>query len=637
MKKKQLKSCTAVFAAAALILAGCTADELANGGVNNVSPIPGDVAKSGTVKFGNNTTMTIGEKGEGPSKAMTRSVAAPPENPSQLITMTDIPTYDVNDPETKVYKDGDELVFSYRPDTRKMNHVVPAGAKCVLDNKDFCLSAGYHVFVEGELKVRNYDGFKDVYVVLEGGVLDLSELDEPFEYPVIIDEGATVIWPESGFLQRSLNAEFSIMTEGDVNMGDGTLENVTNMFVGGDLRCSNITYSDRIDYSNTPCLYVGGDLWAENITLGKGTNLYVQGSLHVSGTLTLNDDTNLTVGCKLEAGSIVGSGMDIFITAPYIKSDTTFLESTSMPDPAIFLENGSVADLGDLTIEGHKVFFYLPDAEAEALIQCTDCHLYRMEDNDLSHTISEQFYFNYKTLTIEDAEGTPITAAPTKENVATINSWNGQSCSPGFTVKDEEGEEQPDTDGDITLDISSSILEDYTIQADDFAIRINGVYDETVEVIGEDGYATANLGFIQVTADQLKITLSGLNDANIQPDTDYTYEAWIWVKNSKLADDGTGAYVELFDADMKREWVGGQPGNDDDPYGEDVTKDYVTVTSPAGYTVRYNVYRGISGNPYTSQTNNGLTTPLGDTPYIKVSIHVQKDEDAPENNVVPIY
>ena len=186
MKRKLLKPCTAVFAAAALILAGCTADELANGGVNNVSPIPGDVAKSGTVKFGNNTTMTIGEKGEGPAKAKTRTVAAPPENPSQLITMTDIPTYDVNDPETKVYKDGDELAFSYRPDTRKMNHVVPAGAKCVLDNKDFCLSAGYHVFVEGELKVRNYDGFKDVYVVLEGGVLDLSELDEPFEYPLLL-------------------------------------------------------------------------------------------------------------------------------------------------------------------------------------------------------------------------------------------------------------------------------------------------------------------------------------------------------------------------------------------------------------------------------------------------------------------
>ena len=186
MKRKLLKPCTAVFAAAALILAGCTADELANGGVNNVSPIPGDVAKSGTVKFGNNTTMTIGENGKGPSKAMTRSVAAPPENPSQLITMTDIPTYDVNDPETKVYNDGDELAFSYRPDTRKMNHVVPAGAKCVLDNEDFSLSAGYHVFVEGELKVRNYDGFKDVYVVLEGGVLDLSELDEPFEYPLLL-------------------------------------------------------------------------------------------------------------------------------------------------------------------------------------------------------------------------------------------------------------------------------------------------------------------------------------------------------------------------------------------------------------------------------------------------------------------
>lgn len=145
------------------------------------------------------------------------------------------------------------------------------------------------------------------------------------------------------------------------------------------------------------------------------------------------------------------------------------------------------------------------------------------------------------------------------------------------------------------------------------------------------------LGNIQIEADQLRISLSGLNDTNILPGNDYTYEVWIWVNNAKPVNDGTGAYIELFDAAMKNLWVGGQPGADNDPYGEDITANYVTIASPAGYAVRYNVYRGISGSPYTSGTNEGLATPLGDTPYIKVSIHVQKDAKAQANSATAIY
>ena len=134
-----------------------------------------------------------------------------------------------------------------------------------------------------------------------------------------------------------------------------------------------------------------------------------------------------------------------------------------------------------------------------------------------------------------------------------------------------------------------------------------GVYDKSIEVVGGEGHASASLGNIQIEADQLRISLSGLNDTNILPGNDYTYEVWIWVNNVKPANDGTGAYIELFDAAMKNLWVGGQPGADNDPYGEDITANYVTVASPAGYAVRYNVYRGISGSPYTSEPTRGLS------------------------------
>lgn len=61
-----------------------------------------------------------------------------------------------------------------------------------------------------------------------------------------------------------------------------------------------------------------------------------------------------------------------------------------------------------------------------------------------------------------------------------------------------------------------------------------------------------------------------------------------------------------FSDSQKAAWVSGD-GN-----GTDIT-DICKVTAPSGYVVRQNVYKGLSGH--------------ADTPYIKVSIHVTKEED----------
>ena len=150
-------------------------------------------------------------------------------------------------------------------------------------------------------------------------------------------------------------------------------------------------------------------------------------------------------------------------------------------------------------------------------------------------------------------------------------------------------------------------------------------------------------GNIKITDDGLKITVSGLSYDEILDGNDYTYEVWLWIDNRQLdTENGTGGYVPLFGTDKYLEWIGLDPETTELPVdyespdyesGVDMTKglsDKDLVKSPAGYVVRYNVYRGLSGHI-------DKDTGLGDTPYIKVSIHVQKDVTAPEDTNVGVW
>ena len=57
------------FSAAAIMMAGCSADELATEGGGSVAPPSGQTAASGTVNFTNNTSMTIGNGLDGLTRA----------------------------------------------------------------------------------------------------------------------------------------------------------------------------------------------------------------------------------------------------------------------------------------------------------------------------------------------------------------------------------------------------------------------------------------------------------------------------------------------------------------------------------------------------------------------------------------
>ena len=245
-------------------------------------------------------------------------------------------------------------------------------------------------------------------------------------------------------------------------------------------------------------------------------------------------------------------------------------------------------------------------------------------------------------------------------------------CEPSITTAPDEGGEggstdKPDTgenpggdegegetpvvpgssaDIEFDIDLSDVLKEAFVMETDDFYIRINGDFIETASWI--DGVSStsnkASLGLDGQT--NLTVGILGLdNITDMQEGYDYTFEAYFWVKNETPLNDGTGSYDQLFDEEMKKLWVNAAYNDKEagcnincQADGEDglsLTK--VNDYPECGYEIRYNVYRGISGSPYTSETNEGLVTPLGDTPYIKVSIHVQKDAKAQANSATAIY
>lgn len=203
---------------------------------------------------------------------------------------------------------------------------------------------------------------------------------------------------------------------------------------------------------------------------------------------------------------------------------------------------------------------------------------------------------------------------------------------------------------DLTIDLKHALSQqDYFLKADDFAIRKNGDYIATTD-LGPLGKAE-----IKVTASKdeyLKVRVENLDQLVYSADEvrDYTFEVYMWIENKTLLDDGTGSYGELFTDAIKKQWIGLEA--DDEVYegmetGVDMTEwidnsqgndgvglldgDNNTVTK--GYAIRYNVYRGLSGHGTDGKGN----FELGDTPYIKVSIHVNRLDDDAKVEITPIY
>lgn len=191
----------------------------------------------------------------------------------------------------------------------------------------------------------------------------------------------------------------------------------------------------------------------------------------------------------------------------------------------------------------------------------------------------------------------------------------------------------------------------FAINSDDFAIRVNGEYHDIVKITNAQGEEvhgnTDNVFKVSnpEATDALKIRITGLEKLETEAvGNDYTFETYLWVNNTLIPEEG-GEATELFSYTDKLQWIGldtDYTGTIDEP-GIDLSS-VIKVPDDAelhdaglenearpeyGYDVRYNVYRGIQGN----DADNGL----GDTPYIKVSIHVYRVGDEVKTTIEPIY
>lgn len=620
MKKVILCCCAA-------LLAACSADELATGG-GAVSPPSGEILTSGTVKFTNNTSLTIGS-----GHALTRSAVM---TRGAAFDMTDNEACKLDIPVEPTLEEIEAAagtpITDYSMSLNALSKSVSIGENGIatIGESGLSTSSAIYVLEGGKVVVNGVCSGGGSIIVLAGGTLEynVAELSDFKVY----NYGGTVTL--QGDLAIAESAEF--YTTGDLDMTDNKLTVNGKCYVGGDLTCKAIM--SAVDGAQTHVIgnvdvnaeYISNVSVVEgsgeaNIT--DGADVCVEGAMTVY-SLTASRGAHVHMDCKLVAKDDVNSSINITngatLCATYVETELLHVSGGAEGDVTyVYLSDGGVMKVDKLNL-GNKLLL-AAYGYSKALVSANTVTI--EGGVKWENIVDPTLYVNYDELW---ADANPVDMS--KINVATMGE-EGAACSPGFTV---EGGEEPDPeptpgDGDFVIEIPTWVVDDYTLRADDFAIRVNGEYVENIKVEGN----TASLGDIQIVDDRLTITVSGLSEENILPGNDYTYEVWMWVNNTTLLNDGTGGYGPLFDAAKYAEWV--NPTNPEDPYSDDDYGCDITsmispdqVWSPAGYVVRYNVYRGLNGHV-------DKETGYGDTPYIKVSIHVQRDATAVEDTNVGIY
>lgn len=622
-----------------VLLASCSADELNSGGGSTIVPPSGETVSSGTVNFTNNTSMTIGNGSitDGTTRTawMTRAASFDFDgNEACKLEMPAEPTI----PEDRFNLSGPITECSYN------NVVVADGKTLTFENivhPENTLSFTGTVYVESGGKVvinQACTGGGSIFV-LSGGTLEYNI--ETLSDVKIYNYGGTVTL--NGDLTIDSDAEFATTT--DLDMQDNSLTvSGGKLYVGKNLKCGSITS----ETGGTLIHVLGAVSTSDNVTINGDIDMCVEGAMTVrkynAPSVQISNTANVHIDCKLEVidekvnsnEALVNVTDGATLCVSYLVSRRLNVSGGEQGRKTnIYLPNQGVIDVYSLAV-GTSTMTQLYGSEGNALVKTDEIsfdggsHLW----GDVFDT--EKLYFNYSNIWCEDSQKPTDTAM---HNVVTINSDNAGECSPGFTIDEPEDPDTPTGESEIVVPIPTDILKEYTLKADDFAIRINGEYQEDIVPVDDE----VTFGNIKITDDGLNITVSGLSYDEILDGNDYTYEVWLWIDNRQLdTENGTGGYIPLFDTNKYLEWIGLDPDTTKLPVdyespdyesGVDMTKglsDKDLVKSPAGYVVRYNVYRGLSGHI-------DKDTGLGDTPYIKVSIHVQKDVTAPENTNVGVW
>ena len=615
MKKVILCCCAA-------LLAACSTDELPTGG-GTVSPPSGEILTSGTVKFTNNTSLTIGSAPAQTRTAFLKRGAAFDFEGNDACKL-DIPV----EPTQEVIDAAGTPLTNYSMPLNNLTKstAIGEGGVATIGERGLSTSSTIYVLNGGKVVVNGAcSGGGSIYV-LAGGALEYNVVElSDFK---VYNYGGTVVL--QGDLAIAESAEF--YTTEAIDMTGSTLTVNGKLYVGGNLTCESITSN-----VSGALMHVIGNVYVNSETNEAGNTVEGTGAVAlenqvdvcVEGAMTVyslsaSKGANVHADCKLVATDGVNSSINItngaILCASYVKTELLHVSGGVSGDKGcVYIPDYGLVDVDKLNL-GNSMLIAAYE-NGKALVNAGTVTL----ENKVTweNIIDPTLYVNYKEIWADaDPENTTL------HNIATVNDDSEASCSPGFTVgggenPDPEPEPTPG-DGNIVIEIPTWVVDDYILRADDFAIRVNGEYFEDITVEGN----IASLGDIQIVDDRLTITVSGLSEESILPGNDYTYEVWMWVNNSTLLDDGTGNYGPLFDAAKYAEWVDPTyPVKDpysDDPFGCDVTSllSDEQVYSPAGYVVRYNVYRGLSGS---------VVDGYGDTPYIKVSIHVQRDAAAAED------
>lgn len=649
-----------VLPVAAVLLAACAADELA--GQQGVNPPPaGGAVTCGTVSFTNNTAMTIGSRSDfaaqlpASAPVVLRAASLQAEdNEACTLSMPAMPE-PAADAVAADLGNIDALVAGGKA------VVIPAGMQCGLgpiDQKGEPAVLKGDVFVSGTLTVTDFTGGGGRIVVLSGGKLIITGDHKATgnRQPLLSD--LSVLCYDGGTLTLYADADLgpngSLMVEGDLNIYDKgiTLGAGSKFYAGGSLTCTGLETT-----GDGALLHVGGDLKTnaadnEVLKLQHPADVCVEGTMTV-WNLDVTAAAHIHVDCRLIARQGVNLDGGGEICASYIETpDFNICQNKHDAPSKVWMTDGGVINVsGNLDIGSPSAFFGIYDkTEASKALIDTENISASSGVKDLTGVVDPAYYINY-------VNATNIAAFPSPERVnapgVSINT-GGSTCNPGFTVPDPdepdtpdpgtdpedpddpddpEPEPEPTTGGEIEIPIKIDdiINEDYILKADDFAIRVNGEYMDDIKIEGDN---SAKLDGVKIVNDALTIIINGLVDnPAIIEGNDYTYECWIWVENKSMLNDGTGGYGPLFDYDMYEDWANPEGDPDtEDPYGYDMTKrisESGKVKSPAGFVVRYNVYRGLAGR----MDADGH----GDTPYIKVSVSVQKDPDARKNTNVGIW
>ena len=658
---------------AAVLLAACAADELA--GQQGVNPPPaGGAVTGGTVSFTNNTAMTIGARSDfaaqlpASAPVVLRAASLQAEdNEACTLSMPAMPE-PAADAVTADWGNIDALVAGGKA------VVIPAGMQCGLgpiDQKGEPAVLKGDVFVSGTLTVTDFTGGGGRIVVLPGGKLIITGDHKATgnRQPLLSD--VSVLCYDGGTLTLYVDADLgpngTLMAEGDLNIyGKGiNLGAGSKLYVSGDLSCTGLETT-----GDGALLHVGGDM-KTNATDNEVLKLQHPADVCVEGTMTVwNLDVtaaaHIHVDCRLIARQGVNLDGGGEICASYIETpDFNICQNKHDAPSKVWMTDGGVINVSDnLDIGSPSAFFGIYDKTdaSKALIETKNISA-SSGVKDLTGIVDPAYYINY-----DNATNIDTFPAPERVNAPGVSiNTGGSTCNPGFTVPDPdepdtpdpgtdpEDPDDPDTpdpdepgdddepcvptnptgEGEINVPIDLDFDHEYTLSADDFAIRVNGDYVEDITVSGNS--ATSVDGITVTDEDHLNINISGLSYDYILDGNDYTYEVYLWVYNRKPLNDGSGKYGPLFTDELLSEWVNPEweVPLGYDPYGCDMTSrveagEFGPVTSPAGYTVRYNVYRGVKGHVDPD-------TGLGDTPYVKVSIHVQKDPCVPADTNYGVY